>query len=216
MKINLKNNNLSEKEVIDNYYIETGGVIGYIQKGYFILFMIGKNYEKKSRHISNNNPELIATLYHFYKKNQDLISGKIDPFKRIFSNTQELFDVCKEINPSFDNTNFKLWSDEGYLLVNNHDEYSYLMLSVLNKICVIGDQNLSLIEMTGLQYPIGELAILFESIFAEGIETNILNKTLTKSFTLLNVNLENINPKFMIDNSDKVFKIYPNEFGNGK
>jgi len=78
----------------------------------------------------------------------------------------------------------------------------------------VEDQHISLVERTALQYPFGHLATLFESIFAEGIECNLLKKQLTGNYTLPSLNLGKISIEFIVNHVDTVYKIHPDDVGN--
>lgn len=175
--------------------------------------MLGRINEKKSIDFSGN-PELNLVLYHLYKENRNILTGEIEPFRRIFSNKRDLAKIIHEMNPSFQLMELKYWADKGYLMYDS-GSYCYLTLSILIKIFEIGEKYLSPIEMVALQYPVENLALVFESIFAEGIEQNILKKE-TKNYVLPTINLDkNINQKFIFENQKKVLKVYPDQYGNG-
>jgi hypothetical protein len=172
-------------------------------------------YEKLSRSLIGK-VELISVLHYLYKMNQDPSTGKVNPFERMFANETELLEVVHEMNEEFHPSHFKFWADQGFLMMNRDHEYSYLMLAVLMKILTVGEKHISLVESTALQYPFGNLATLFESIFAEGLECNLLKKQLTGIYTVPNLNLENLSIEFIVNHVNIVYKIHPDLFGNGK
>jgi hypothetical protein len=207
---------VKSSEEVEKLYFETGGVIGYLKTGTNLFFsLLEKNYEKLSRSLIGK-VELISVLHYLYKMNQDPSTGKVNPFERMFANETELLEVVHEMNEEFHPSHFKFWADQGFLMMNRDHEYSYLMLAVLMKILTVGEKHISLVESTALQYPFGNLATLFESIFAEGLECNLLKKQLTGIYTVPNLNLENLSIEFIVNHVNIVYKIHPDLYGNGK
>jgi hypothetical protein len=173
------------------------------------------SYQKMSRSLTGKTA-LISVLHYLYKMNRDPITGIINPFKRMFVNETQLLGVAKEMNPEFHPSHFKFWADQGFLLLRGTREYSYLMVAVLMNIFSVGDQHISLVESVALQHPFGNLATLFESIFAEGIECNILKKQPLGIYTLQTLNLEDLSLDFIMGHVGIVYKIRPDHFGSGK
>jgi hypothetical protein len=171
--------------------------------------------EKMSRALIGKT-ELISVLYYLYKMNRDPMTGKINPFKRCFVSEMDLLRVVKEIDPEFYAPTFKIWADQGFLLSRGTGEYSYLIAAVLMKIFSVEGNRVSLVESVALQHLLGNLSKLFESIFAEGIECNILNKQLRGIYSLQRLNMEDLSLDFIINHVNIVYRIRLDHFGSGK